>query len=201
MTWNFDDVIKGQVAQTALHAAFERSGYRVRRLGVEELLPELSSEAGVAWRRSLPERLRFLPDLVVIDPDGDGGFLVEVKFRSRLSEELFRSLCSEIFNRRRFWPETVTVLMVAEPERGQGYHQDHIRVIPGTIGETELFDGRPLQARWENLPQLQHVFQRVHGSFDRQQVFDAITPLIRAVAATPRPLTLGEIQALSDESE
>ncbi|MBI5708753.1 MAG: hypothetical protein HZC42_00360 [Candidatus Eisenbacteria bacterium] len=192
MTWEFDHVLKGHVAQAILHTALERVGYRVCRLGIEELLPELRSKAGDALRGGLPERLRFLPDFLVIDPETSEAYLVEVKFRSRLSEESIRLLCQEVIQRRQFWPETATVLMIAESEGSRGFHQDQIRVITSALGEKELLEERPLHARWDSLPQLQEVFRRIRGSFDNQQVVDAITQLLQDLAKIQRPRTIEE---------
>lgn len=194
MSWRFDDLVKGQVTQTILRAVLERVGYRVYPLGIEELVPELCRDVGHALRGNLPERLRFLPDFMIIDPESSGVYLAEVKFRRRLSEDSLRSVSRELLQRRQFWPETSTVLMVAESDGDRGFHQDHIRVITSTLGERELLGQQPLRTQWENLPQLQQVFRRIQGSFDNQQVVDAITQPLQDLAKIQRPKTLGEIR-------
>jgi hypothetical protein len=191
MTWNFEDLVKGQVTQAILHTVLERVGYRVCRSGIEELLPELR---GPSLKIDLPERLRFIPDFLVIDPDTGAVFLTEVKFRARLTSASIRSLCSEILARRQFWPETITVVMLGEPERSRGYHQDHIRVITASMGQGALLAEGSLLTWWENLPPLQEVFKRIFGSFDNQQIVDSITSPLRILSRLPRPRSLSDVE-------
>src|SRR4051794_32968296 len=89
----FKNVVKGQITQSLLKTLMERVGYRVTRLGVEELFGEikyLDLEQYLAL--GLPLNLRFLPDLLVAEPDMQKVSLVEVKFRQEFSERSMESL-------------------------------------------------------------------------------------------------------------
>ncbi len=194
MSWNFDDLVKGQVTQAILQSVLEGVGYRVRRLGVEELLPELRGGDGSSIHGGLPERLRFLPDFLVIDPELGEVHLTEVKFRRAISESSLQLLVREVAHRRQYWPETETVVMVAEARQDRGFHQDHIRVIlPDAGQELEAADQSPWD-RWERLPHLQHVYRRLFGTFDGQQIADSVTRPLRDLAKIQRPMTSAEIQ-------
>jgi hypothetical protein len=191
MTWNFADIVKGQVTQTILSTVLEGVGYRVRRLGVEELIPEIRGREGAKIRNSLPERLRFIPDLVVIEPDTGETYLVEVKFRRALSDSVFALLLREIDARRRHWPEAFTVMMVANAKQDRGYHQDYIRVIPPDLSADQIKQsGSSALERWEKLPHLQETFRRIFGAMDNQQIIDSITPVLRDLAKLEQPRVL-----------
>jgi hypothetical protein len=110
---------------------------------VEELVPEIRDNRGPSIRGSLPERLRFLPDFLVLDPQSGAVHLTEVKFKRSVSEESLQSLMREVVHRRKYWPETYTVVMVAQPPQERGFHQDHIRVVPPSMGQ-ELEAARPI---------------------------------------------------------
>jgi len=192
MSWNFDDLLKGQVTQAILQSVLERVGYRVRRLGVEELIPEVRENGESPIYGNLPEGLRFLPDFLVIDPDLGDVHLTEVKFRREVSDVALKSLVSEMARRRLCWPQTETVVMVAGAPNGRGFHQDHIRVITADDWQKlEATDQSP-PVRWERLPQLQTVYRRLHGSFDNQQIADSVTRPLRDLSKIQRPLTLEE---------
>jgi hypothetical protein len=201
MSWDFDDLVKGQVTQTILQSVLERVGYRVRRFGVEELLPDLRGSENVSIRSSLPERIRFLPDFLVLDPELGQVHLTEVKFRRRLSPVSLQSLLSEIALRCQYWPETETVLMVAEGAQDRGYHQDHIRVIRPTVdGDLKAAQVSP-EEWWEQLPPLQNVYRRLFGSFDNQQIADSVTRPLRDLARIERPKTSAELQRQNRNSK
>jgi hypothetical protein len=61
----FGNVVKAQVTQTVLAAILERWGYRVSRLGVEELFGEIKYLDDTQYHAlGLPKQLRTLPDLL-----------------------------------------------------------------------------------------------------------------------------------------
>jgi len=87
MALDFANVVKGQITQAVVGALFERWGFRVARLGIEELFGEIKHIDLDQYRRlNLPIQLRTLPDLVVTSVDMTQAFLVEVKFRRQLDE-------------------------------------------------------------------------------------------------------------------
>jgi hypothetical protein len=189
MTWNFDDLVKGHVTQTLLSTMLERVGYAVHRLGVEEILPELRGPNSAKIRKHLPKRLRFLPDLLVTDPEGGEVFLVEVKFRVSASRKVFDSLLDEVEERRQYWPEAHTIILRAESLREEPFHQNHIRVISPelSIAQIRTFSSPFLLDRWESLPQIQEVFHHIFGDFKNQQIADSITQVLRDLSKLEPP--------------
>jgi hypothetical protein len=187
MTLEFTNIIKGLVTQTLLMALFERGGYRVTRLGIEELFAEVKH---IDMRQylglNLPLQLRYLPDLLVVELDMTNAFLVEVKFRRRFDQGAVESLYHELGKQRKHWPQSYAVVMLAEAfEREASYHQDYIRVLKP--GETDLLvDTRfTLAQRWENMPHLQRVFKRFNNDkyiHDVQKSADTLTQTLRDLA-------------------
>ena len=128
MALEFTDVVKGLITQTTLAALFERGGYRVTRLGIEELFGEIKHIELEQYKRlNLPLPLRFLPDLLVAELDMSNAYMVEVKYRRRFDPKL---LYMELSRQLNHWPQTHTVVMVSEPFiANASYHQDYIRVL------------------------------------------------------------------------
>lgn len=194
MTWKFDNLVKGQVTQSILSVALEGVGYSVHRLGVEELIPELRGPKSAEIRVNLSEQMRFIPDLVVIEPYTGEVYLVEVKFRRSISESFVEMVFQEVERRRKYWPGTYTVLLVAESRLDRGFHQDHIRIIPPNLTEDQFkSSGKSAWDRWDSLPQLQHVFKRIFGDTNNQQIVDSITTVLRDLAKVETPRTLNDI--------
>ncbi len=78
--------VKGQLTQSLLSALLEGAGYRITRLGIEDVFYELrllNEKDYLAL--ALPQTLRSLPDFVVSTKDLKEAHLVEVKFRREFS--------------------------------------------------------------------------------------------------------------------
>src|SRR5437867_1131672 len=126
----FTNTAKGQLTQSIAKMLFERAGYRVTRLGIEELFHEVIHLDAAQYKKlGLPEPLRFLPDLLVATPEISAARLVEVKFRSRFNETSSKDLYSTLSRQFEYWPHTVCMLMIAEPLGGNRFHQDFIRTV------------------------------------------------------------------------
>ncbi len=68
MPLEFTNIIKGLVTQTLLLALFERGGYRVTRMGIEELFAEVKHiDMQQYLSLNLPLQVRYLPDLLVTE--------------------------------------------------------------------------------------------------------------------------------------
>ena len=186
MAIEFASLLKAQITQSLVKALFERAGYRVSRLGVEELYAEvihLSEEQYLSM--GLPLALRYLPDLLVADQALNTVYLVEVKYRRTFNEESMRSLYEKLKRQREFWPQSYGVIIVAEP--GGRFHQDHIRIVmpekiedlnpespshvQELIGTTfkvnmllEAYKTRGCSAVWDQLTILNRAFERFGGN-------------------------------------
>ena len=188
------------ITQTLLVALFERGGYRVTRLGIEELLAEVKHiDLQQYLRLNLPLQLRYLPDLMVVELDMTNAFLVEVKFRRRFDQEAAESLHHELGKQRERWPQSYAVVMLAEAfECEATYHQDYIRVL--RPGETDLLVDTQLSLaqRWEKLHHLQRVFKRFNNDkyiHDVQKSADTLTQTLRDLAKLWSALLAGNIPA------
>ena len=128
---NFTNIVKGQITQTLVKTLFERVGYRVTRLGVEELFYEVVHlDAKSYFNLKLPEGLRFLPDFLIAEPDISIAFLLEVKFRKRLDIDSVRNLYDALLRQKKYWPDSYCLLILGEsPIEGGHFHQDYMRVI------------------------------------------------------------------------
>jgi hypothetical protein len=164
------NLLRGELAERILTLCLERSGYRVKRLGIEELFGEvkyLDQERYLGL--GLPMQLRNLPDLLVADPGVTRVKLIEVKFRRSFDRDAADRLYEKLAAQRRYWPDSYAVITIGEPFLPNArFHQDYIRVIPPN--ETELLRGPaggriPTDERdamgllWEQLPMLTKIFQ------------------------------------------
>jgi hypothetical protein len=188
MTLQFTNVVKGHVTQTLLTTLLERGGYRVTRLGIEELFGEIKYlEMQQYLALNLPLQLRYLPDLLVAELDMTNVFLVEVKFRRGFDSQSVKSLHDELRKQREYWPQSYAVIMIADPViPGRGhYHQDHIRVLKPNETDMLTDESRPLAARWENLHYLQRVFMAFNNeryAVDIQDCADSLTQTLQDLA-------------------
>src|SRR6266446_8218665 len=107
MTLLFPNVVKSQITQSLIKTLFERAGYRVTRLGVEELFVEVTQLDEKQYKMlNLPLALRYLPDFLIADSTLNKAFLLEVKFRKDFNESTAQSLHYELMRQRQFWPRT-----------------------------------------------------------------------------------------------
>ncbi len=192
MALEFTNVIKGVITQTLLTALFERGGYRVTRLGIEELFGEIKHvDLQQYLGLNLPLQLRYLPDLLVAEMDMTNAFLVEVKFRRKFDEASAESIYGELKRQREYWPQSYAVVMIAEafnPEKT--FHQEYIRVLKPNDHETLVDHHLPLAQRWDKLHHLQRVFKRFNNSqyaADVQQSADTLTQTLRDLAKLQTP--------------
>lgn len=180
----FKNLVKAQITQGLLTTLLERGGYRVTRLGIEELFGEvkyLDLKEYLGLR--LPFQLRFLPDLLVAEIDLKQVFLVEVKFRKRFDARSVRSLYRELSKQREFWPDSYAVIMVAESCIKDGrFHQDYIRVLRPTETDRLINEELSFEQRWNHLTHLQQVFKNFKGSLEHQGNADLITTTLKDLA-------------------
>jgi len=166
---DFASVLKGRGAERILVTLLERGGYRVTRLGVEELFDEVKYlELPAYLQLGLPEALRALPDLLVADPGVSWARLIEVKFRRRFDRQGAEELYAALAYQRKWWSESHAVVMIAEPfVAGGRFHQDHIRVIPAREENALRFpapvghqsENQVAETVWNQLPMLTRLFK------------------------------------------
>ena len=184
MTLEFTNVLKGVVTQSLLMALLERGGYRVTRLGIEELFGEVKHiDIQQYLNLNLPLPLRYLPDLLVAEIDMTHVFLVEVKFRRTFDQGTVVSLHEQLEKQREYWPQSYTVIMIAEPFVLDGkFHQDYIRVLKPNEHDFLIDTHLSLAQRWERLHHLQRVFTRFNNDryiIDVQKSADTLTQTLQ----------------------
>lgn len=82
------NVLTGNLAQRIVTVLLERAGYRVTRLGVEELFDGVKGMDREQYLGlGLPKQLRTLPDLLVADPGVTWATLIEVKYRNAFTRD------------------------------------------------------------------------------------------------------------------
>lgn len=163
------NLLRGRLAERILTVLLERGGYRVTRLGIEELFDEvkyLDREQYLSL--DLPEQLRTLPDLLVTDPGVTWAKLIEVKYRRVFKKDTAAELFDTLTEQRRFWPQSSTVIILGQPFSSEDrFHQDYIRVIPadgidllkGPRGFDIPTDERgAMDLLWRQLPTLTSLF-------------------------------------------
>lgn len=198
MAMDFTNVVKGQITQSLIKTLFERAGYRVTRLGVEELFVEVTQLDEKQYKAlNLPLALRYLPDFLMADSTLNKAFLLEVKFRKDFNESTTQSLHYELTRQRVFWPDSYAVILIATSSApGNHFHQDYIRIIPPQ--KTDLICPSAFQSAethlsswmqetsyayvWNHLPTLNNTFDRFHASGEtgvNTTYADIITPIIK----------------------
>jgi len=152
---------KGRFAETLISSLLEYAGYRVQRLGVEEVVSEVKSAVARGEREPyLPEQLRRAPDFLVIDPRKRRCTMLEVKFRRTFADEVARELHATLSRQVELWPEVITVIVCADvPGDAQyGDIRDHVRVLHPHDLSLLIESDPPDKSTWQRLRMLGGVF-------------------------------------------
>lgn len=184
MPLKFTNRAKGHFTQSIAKMLFERAGYRVTRLGIEELFSEIIYLDQKQYiQLGLPENLRFLPDLLVATRDMTFARLMEVKFRLTFNESSSAALYQTLSRQFDYWSDAVCVLMVAEPVvQGGRFHQDFIRTIDITLLrclDVALWKSEPIVGQFERDRQHKSIslMYKTHGS---KGIWEMLRPLNEA---------------------
>ena len=181
MPLEFTNVIKGVVTQNTLAVLFEQGGYRVTRLGIEELFGEIKYLDGKEYSRlDLPPALRYLPDLLIANLNMTNAFMVEVKYRRQFLPAKLHSDLKEQFVH---WPQTHVVTMISEPlppHPNASFHQDFIRVIRQQELDGLSAKGSDAAEIWDKLPHLHQAFKSLNqDAVAFQECADTLTQTIK----------------------
>jgi hypothetical protein len=183
MTMQFVNIAKAQITQTLLATLLERGGYRVTRLGIEELFGEIKYlDLPSYMELKLPLQLRSLPDLLIANIETNKVYMVEVKFRKQFDEISAKDLHDELTNQRQHWPQSYAVILIADPMVPNGkFHQDYIRVVEPNRTDWLIDKNFSLVRRWERLAQIYHVFEDL-GETKLLYNADSITPALKQLS-------------------
>jgi hypothetical protein len=176
----FASLLKGRLAERIVVTLLERGGFRVTRLGIEELFDEIKYLPKEQYLSlGLPPQLRALPDLLVADPQVSWAAMLEIKFRRRFDEGTAREIHRTLREQRRHWADAWAIVIIAEPfVEGGRFHQDYIRLI-GPDDLDKLVEPVPtlpnererawMSRRWDRLPMLTKLFYDAHGNDEQSQ--------------------------------
>jgi hypothetical protein len=149
---DLDNSLRGQLAAAAIEVLLVDAGYQVIPTGIERSLRELRSLRVDHYLALAPVQLRSTPDFFVLDLDAERSWLVEVKSRRYLHENLRGDLEAA----QRIWSPFLLILVVEEPPEEWTGEVQHIRVF-------DIAPGEPLTPRFfrEEGARLQDVFLRL----------------------------------------
>jgi hypothetical protein len=170
---------KGRFAETIISTLLEHAGYRVLRLGVEEVVSEV--KAGVARGErtlQLPDQLRTAPDFLVVDPATGECTLLEVKFRGTFDDRVATGLHAVLTRQATYWPEAVTAIVCADPP-GSSKATD-VRGFIGCLRATDLdrlIETHDHFTKWQRLRTLGGIFDRAADLHFYQQAEVLIAPI------------------------
>jgi hypothetical protein len=100
---NPESMLKGRMAETLFEELMRQSGNIVYRFGYEAIVQNLTQLEEKFDRYSdVGERIRAIPDFIVIDKNGKPDF-VEVKFRWKPDEELHKETLEILERITKFW--------------------------------------------------------------------------------------------------
>lgn len=111
-----ESMLKGRMAETLVEEMLKKSGNQVYRFGYESTLQNLTQlEIKFDKHTEVSERMRAIPDFVVIDGKGKPAF-VEVKFRRDPIEPLHEETIDTLERVEKYWnAEMIFVNCVEEP--------------------------------------------------------------------------------------
>ncbi len=109
-----ESMLKGRMAETLVEEMLKKCGNQVYRFGYESTLQNLTQlEAKFDKHTEVSERMRAIPDFIVIDGDGKPAF-VEVKFRKDPMDELHEETIDTLERVERYWNAEMIFVNCAE---------------------------------------------------------------------------------------
>jgi hypothetical protein len=182
----------GHLAELAVKSFLEGSGYKVIPYGVEHTLREVVDLGTKAYAKlGLEEVIKTAPDFVVLSPDRESYWLVEVKYRGCWSELARSSLNDDFEPQVRSWKRLFAVIAIKSPAGQDGTTTSHIRVchlfIRDAGGERRLnayvkgvAGGKKWdEVQWDDLCPIEDVFRSCCQDAAGKQRVDELVQTIR----------------------
>jgi hypothetical protein len=170
---DLDNSLRGQLAAATIEVLLIDAGYQVIPTGIERSLRELRTLGIDRYLALAPVQLRTTPDFFVLDPDAEESWLVEVKFRRYLHENLSEDLEAV----QKIWSPFALLLVLEEPPKEWTGEVKHIRVF-------DIAPGKHLTPRFfrEKGARLQDVFLRLRGKWSDSTILTVQEACLRLVA-------------------
>ena len=151
---NPENMLKGRIAETLIEELLRQSGNIVYRFGYEAIVQNLVQfEESFDRNSEVGERIRVMPDFVVIDEEGNPAF-VEVKFRRK--PELYKSDYDKFEKINKLWSAKLILVNCHE--------QPYFRVLdPPYFDKNKNLIQRPLlqETRWEIDRELYDIYENL----------------------------------------
>jgi hypothetical protein len=123
------NVVAGSLIRDVIWQLLEKSGYVVLPYGYEVSVPYVRQRLAMSSTKSrILDRFRSSPDILVIDEQKEQLSLVEVKWRN-WSQPYIDASYLALSKYKRYWPETILVLVV--PNGNYFYAQYVAKLRPG----------------------------------------------------------------------
>lgn len=149
---NPESMLKGRIAETLVEELLRQSGNIVYRFGYEAIVQNLVQlEESFDRNSEVGERIRVMPDFIVIDKDGKPVF-VEVKFRCK--PELHKDDYEKLEKINKLWSAKIIFVNCRE--------QPYFRVSdPPYVDKNKNLMQRPMlqETRWEIDQELYDIYE------------------------------------------
>ena len=162
---NAESMLKGRMAETLVEELLKQSGNIVYRFGYEALVQNLVQlESSFDRNSEVGERIRAIPDFVVIDKKGEPSFL-EVKFRWKPELDLYDETIRMLDKIGKYWNSQIVFVNCWE--------QPYFRIsTPPYMSKDKKLITKPLliMTQW-------HIDKKVYSEFE-ELVHKYLTPTL-----------------------
>ncbi len=154
-------MLKGRMAETLFEEMLKKAGNTVYRFGYESVIQNLTQIGGVFDRYTeVGEKLRAIPDFVVIDKHGRPSF-VEVKFRWSPKAPLHENTLSILERVEKYWRAVIVFVNCSE--------EPYFRIAePPYVNTAKQLQLKPIDSvlAWNITPELLREYEAaVHKYF------------------------------------
>jgi len=162
---NAESMLKGRMAETLVEELLKQSGNIVYRFGYEALVQNLVQlESSFDRNSEVGERIRAIPDFVVIDKKGEPSFL-EVKFRWKPELDLYDETIRMLDKIGKYWNSQIVFVNCWE--------QPYFRIsTPPYMSKDKKLVTKPLLTvtQW-------HIDKKIYSAFE-ELVHKYLTPTL-----------------------
>lgn len=188
----FENRLKGNIAQSLFETLLGDVYYRIVPLGIEEIIREVRSLDSQTYNDlGLSPTLRKLPDFFVAGPDFQSTHLVEVKYRQKWSNAVRDRIGNDIKDQVQQWQPLTLVIFLGNKARPKNTPASFLGVCKLVIknGDLQLVYRNPSnfsqlalldkyipwsQVTWDHMNRFQDVFSEVGERWEESTLTKAI---------------------------
>lgn len=191
---DFGNRLKKELTEGIVRSLLKDAGYRVIDFGIENTLREVECLSVSQYLKlCLPDCMRSMPDLVVMDKDQTVSHMVEVKYRNGWTVDLFNDLEEQVRILKKMTLIYVNGLPPEDKRNLQSpsrnirccllLHKEGEFLFQGVSGEWQPVNSlRTDENQWWGMNLLQNVFPLFHERNSEQTISKAVNA-IRSVLA------------------